>query len=529
MKTIILTLLLIFANPAFAVSPESKAALDEAYSLYSKGAYAQSLTKLEQIPNEDNETKSSVAYFIGLNQAKLQNFSAAASAFRQAISLGHKSKELHYELGQALYGDQLIDEATKEFKRSIVAGYKISASAYYVAFIAQLKDDKKTALDFYSRIQRVKSDAEKVKQPSLYQIAEIHFDTAKEIKDDAERRKKLKNEILPLYKSARDFDKKSATATQAEARISEIENLITVNAKMRNGTPIPQKLYTARVSQEVEYDSNVVVKADDAITSVTDKDAVILRTGVFGRYQFNFNDTWTLMPEFNSNIALHMRRNTPSIYENDAITMTGTLRGRHEHWLKGKAATGLFEVEYNKINRDWQQKHEFPYYSSYWNFTIGERAEIFNIGTSTLKFNLKLNDNKDITRSNVNPGISYTQLLRLKNGLEWVHTLGFDSVRARSELNDERNYKYNTNVTFLKLFWAIDFTPSLALSLKDTINQQPTRGWEKNINPKINFRRDVFKSAYMELDYSFTRNISGDTTSYQYRRHQIKTSFFYSF
>ncbi len=127
------------------------------------------------------------------------------------------------------------------------------------------------------------------------------------------------------------------------------------------------------------------------------------------------------------------------------------------------------------------------------------------------------------------PGISYTQLVRMKNGLEWIHTAGFDTVRARSPVNDERNYKYSTNVTFQNLFWGTDFTPSFAFTLKDTMNQQPARGWEKNFNPKINFRKDVFKQAYVELDYSFTRNLSEDTTSYQYRRHQWKTSFYYSF
>ncbi len=528
-KIFALLVVCLLSSPAFAdVSGENKETLEKAFSLYKGGAYSQSVRLLEKVKSSDREVQATVAYFRGLNFAKLQDFRKATDAFRDAIRLGEKAREIHYELGQVLYADQQIDDAAKEFRRSIAADYKVAASAYYVGYLAQLKDNPKTALDFYARIQQLSSDPDKVKQPALFQTAEIQYDSAREIKEADLRRAELKEVVLPAYKRARDFESGTPTAQEAEARINEIESQLVVNAKMRNGTAIPAKPYMARVSQDLEYDSNVVIRADGAITDVTNKDAPILRTNIFGRYQFNFGGIWSLLPELNSNIAFHMRRNTPEVYQNDNWSTTFALRGRHEHWLKEKAATGLLEAEYNYLARDYREEHKLPYYSSYWNFILGERAELFPIGPSTLKFNVKLYDSKDDTLSNVNPGVSFTQLWRLGH-IEWIHSLSFDAVRARASANDERNYKYRTSTTFIKMFWETDFTPSFAFSLKDPMEQRPTRGWEKNINPGVNFRRDVFKHAYMELDYQYTRNLSEDILNYQYRRHQVKTSFYYSF
>jgi Flp pilus assembly protein TadD len=132
MKRLMLAVCL-WSATALAATPEDKAALEKAFGLYQTGAYAQSAAALEKISPSDRETQATVAYFKGLNHAKLQEFSKAAKSFREAISLGEKAKEIHYELGQVLYADQMLDEASSEFRKSIVNEYKVAASAYYIA------------------------------------------------------------------------------------------------------------------------------------------------------------------------------------------------------------------------------------------------------------------------------------------------------------------------------------------------------------------------------------------------------------
>lgn len=512
-----------------AISEEHRKQIADAFQLYKKGSYAQSIQKLREVKTADPETQASVAFFQATNHFKLQEFKDANREFTRAISLGDKSESLHYDYGQSLFASQKLDEAEAQFKKSIVKGYKVAASAYYVGYINQILEKESAARDYYYRIQKLRADPDKVKQAALFQLAEMQYSKDSEIEDATKKREALRNNSLPAYEKARKFDKSTATAEQADAKIEQIEAQLRTNAKMRNGTPIPGKLYTAKVTQDVEYDSNVIARADGAVTQVTSKDSFLLRWTFFGRYQWNWKETWSFIPEFNTNLTRHLKQQRADVYQNDAWNTTLALRSRWEHWAFKKPGTGLYELEYNYLKKDYLKRHQLPYYSSYFNFVLGERVNVLHTGSSTVKFNLKLADNVDNTRSGYTPGLTLTQLIGVWNDLSWVNSLNFEWFQARSKINDEKNYKYSTSITFPELWQKITVTPSFSLTVKDTVNQKRTRGWEQTLMPALNLNRRFFKGGNVDIDYTLTRNRSKDKASYQYKKHQVKLGLSWSF
>lgn len=512
-----------------AIQENHRRQLSDALDLYRKGAYAQALQRLKDVKSEDRETQASVAFFEAISHFKLQEFKDANARFAQALLLGDRTESLHYDYGQSLFASQKLGEAEQQFRKSITKGYKVAASAYYVGYINQILEKNAVARDFYGRIQKLRSDPDKVKQAALFQMAEMQLAEDSEIADSARKRAALKANSLPAFERARNSDSSSPVAAQAEAKIEQIEAQLRANAKMRNGMPIPGKLYTAKVTQDVEYDSNVVARADGAVTQVTSKDAVILRWTFFGRYQWNWKETWSFIPEFNTNYTRHLEQQRADIYQNDAWNNTLALRTRWEHWALKRPGTGLYEVEYNYLKKDYLKQHQLPYYSSYLNFVVGERVNVLQTGSSTLKLNLKLADNVDSTRSGYTPGVTLTQLVGLWNDLSWVNTLGFEWFQARSKNNDEKNYKYATSVTLPEIWQKITVTPSFSLNVKDTVNQKNTRGWEQTLTPAVNLNRRVLSAGTVDLDYTLTRNRSKDKTNYQYKKHQLKLGLSWSF
>ncbi len=526
-----LTILLLFTLPALgAPSPADQKKLAEAWTLYQSGAYTQALTKAGGIQSSDRETLSTAAFFLALTHAKMQNYDKAIPHFKKAEELKNDAPSLHYEFGQALIALQELPKAETQFKKSIVNKFKMGASAYYVAYIRQLLGDDAGAKDFYSRIQKLANDADNVKQPALYQLAELEAERIGEEQNKEKRLRALQREALPLYKKAKAFASGTATAEQAEVKIREIETQVAeIVERMRNGIPYPRQAYTLRLSQDFTYDTNVITEADEALVEVSDKDALISKTGVLAKYQWNWRRTWSFIPELNATLTYHSRRDTATVYQNDNLVLAPAFRTKYEHTSRGAPASALLDLEYNYMMRDYTQNHELPYYSRYWNLVLGERVKWFNTGTTTLKASIKLYEHYDPARNSYSPQLSLQQNIKLFSKWDLSNTFTADYLHARDDTNDERNYKLAHSVTLLKLFEKVDVTPSLTLNLKDTMKQKNTRGNELLINPSVGLTREFANRLDGSFDYSYSKNQSKSKTLYQYTKHEFKLGVSYSF
>lgn len=527
-KLLLLTLMSAALHGAPALAAErAETALAQATQAFQAGSYVQVLNLLQSLKAADMQMQSRVEYLLARTQTKLQNYAQAARHYRNAEQLGDRSPALQYELGQALYAAKDLRGAREAFKKSIVAKYKIGASAYYIAFTSQLLEDYDTAYDYYGRIQRLSSDPDQVQQPALYQMAEIAYARAE---GNAEQKSSYyaKN-VLPLYKNARAFGPGTATGKQAHSRVLELTAIINGDAKrMRNGMPIPRQPYALKLSLDSGWNSNVITQADQAIVEVSNQDSFFSRLNVLTKYQWDFWDTFSVLPEFSSTMQLHWRRNTPLVYQNDNVIFAPAVRTKFEHWIGSNPATMLFDIEYNYMLRDYLQKHTLPYYSRHWNFTLGERAKIFPFGSTTLKANIKFYENYNPDRNSISPGFSLTQNIRIGEN-DFSQTVSGDYLRARNDVNDEANLKFRSSMEFTDAWGQVDLTPSLTWALKDTMKQKGTRGVEVLLNPAITADYDWNEQLSASLAYGFTKNISRAKTTYQYTQHEFTAGAEYNF
>lgn len=522
MKLTTLLILMCAYGPARAAAASQ---LEEAQALFQKGAYHQSAALAEKI----SDSSGAAAFLAASAYAKMQAFDQALPHYRRAIAAGVQEPSLQYDYGQALFATRNLKDAEAAFKKSIVSQFKMAASAYYVGYIRQLQEDRDGARDFYQRIQRLSNDTDKVKQPALYQIAELEYEQLSAEQDRLKRARGLLRDALPLYKKARDFESGTPAAEQASAKIAEIErDTEEFTLRMVNGNPIPKQAYTLKLSQDISYDSNVITEADGALIQVSNKDSFVSRTGLFARYQWNWRRTFSFIPELNTYAVFHSRRSTPRVYQNDNIVIAPALRAKWEHKSRGKPATALFDIEYNLMLRDYEAQHHFPYYTRYLNFIFGERLTWFDTGSTTVRLSVKFGENYNPARNAITPALSLQQNVKIFGRYDLQNTFTADYMRARDDVNDERNYKLRHAVMIPKLFKEVDVTPSLSLTLKDTMKQKGTRGNELLVNPAVSLGRD-FGPIEGNFDYSYSKNYSKSKDQYQYTKHEIKAGAAYRF
>jgi hypothetical protein len=204
------------------------------------------------------------------------------------------------------------------------------------------------------------------------------------------------------------------------------------------------------------------------------------------------------------------------------------VRTKFEHFLGSTPATGLFDIEYNLMLRDYRQQHSLPYYSRYWNIILGERSKLFSFGTTTVKLSMKLYENYNPERNALSPAFSLTQNVRIGER-DLSNTFTYDFLRARNDLNDEQNFKFVHSMEFTSIMPKIDFTPTLTWSAKDTMKQKGTRGIEVLVNPTLALNYNYTDNWNFSAEYGLSKNFSRAKATYQYTQHDIKFGALYDF
>lgn len=493
-----LTIAIIVATslPALCQTDEQ---ISDVLTAYKKGDYFSAKEKL--IPLKQGEkTKALAYYWEGVIETKLQAFDKAIAAYEQAIKYNFDGKELYYEYAQALYASDRLDKAKMAFGKSVTNQYKIATSLYYIAYISQTKNELPIAIKYYKKIAQLPKDLKNnVEQSAMYQLGEIYNEEAKRHPDT---KKMIQKFVLPQYEIALDVDTSSEIATEIEQKIYQLkaDNQLMVT-KMINGRPVPKKRYTLNFSLDSDYDSNVILEADEATTHATNKDSMVYKGTIFGKYQMTLLDIAMLNPEIRLSKTYHGNRNDSALYENDTYGLNPALRTSWEHTLFDKKASFLIDGEYSYSAKDYEAKKDLKFFNRSITFAAGEKLNFFDIGSSTLKYKRRHSYSYNPQNNSVTTTFNATQMAQTANGHTIVMIGNINFTRNTNETNDTDNL--NLIVNYIFPTWKFFEMPTLGMNytITDTKLQTETRGTEQMFSPTIS------ASKIFNKDYKFTGHI----------------------
>jgi tetratricopeptide (TPR) repeat protein len=528
------TLLFIaFCLNAQRASADSKKTFAEVYRLYSNGAYAQAVEDLTALNSAalSRDEKIAIAYWKGLCFSKMQSFDKAVVSLQEAAHLGadHTDyKDLQYELGQALYASQSLRPALEAFEKSVKNNYKIGPSLYYKGFINQILEDHSVAISTYKAILRLPDDPDKVKEGSLLQIAELELNTAMAEKNLAKRKVRITKRVIPAFQDVIAFVDSGPAADEARRSLAALlpPDPYGNGPKFQNGTPIPTHLWAIRAIQDLKYDSNVIFQANNALIQISNTGSMVAKTDVDARYDFIFNRRYVVSPEVDVYYNHNFNQTESTVFSNDMFSVTSYLRSRFEHTVGSAPSAMSFDVEYNYSLRDYLSQHALPYYSSYINFTYGNRVQLIPIGSTSLNLSNKWFYSVIPGQTATNPAAVLSQNFNLgKTAL--TESFAYDFNFASNPNYNRSDYRISSALNIPEAILKSSLSIAFDFTFVDTQNQYSTRGLEKTISPSLTLTRSFQSGASASFYYSYITNISLDTVTYSYSKNTIGVNFAY--
>jgi tetratricopeptide (TPR) repeat protein len=506
-------------------------AFTDVFTEYKAGHYQEAITLLEKITETETSQLALKDYWTGLCYSKLQQFDKAVIAYKSALKNKGVFEDLYYELGQALYATNDMEQARKSFALSAKKNnYKNDTSYYYVGHISQILEEYKNAKDYYDRVLDVPNADKNLLQVSRYQMAESMLSLADEkYKSDKEQiRPIVRKFIIPQLEKAISVDKAATVVKEIEGRIAEIKKEYDLDPNfLKNGKKIPEKRYELSLAQKVKYDSNVTLANDQPSTIASQKDSFVFETSTSARYLYVIKKRYLVEPELRYSFIRNSDQDSPTVFTNDAYTLTPAIRTKYEHKIKEKEAAFIFDYDQAYTERDRLQLHDRIFYSRSQTFTLGERLKIF-ASDSNIKLKFKdYNAYTDTLDSNTTT-FSYDQ--SIINGFGHIILVLFTADYTRlvaNTLSDTNTYLFRLDYvipSFLERY-TIDFAYSHT-SL-DTLEQYETRGTETTSSPSIKISQN-FGNLKATIGYDYTSNSSLSTT-YQYTKHETHFELKYSF
>ena len=222
--------------------------INKAYFEYSQGRYISASKILHRLIEGNTEKKEfsselAVAYFMrGVILNRLGNYEKAIKSFLQVKLKERALSGLSYELAQALYAVGNLDDAKKEFLKSVKERYQITPSIYYLAVIYKAKKNYRKAFYFLDKILKLKYNANNIKQMAWTQIAEIHLEQLNKSRSKPSFVEKV---VLPSYQKALHFAPDSELATFIQTRIHNVKVRYAIYDK---GKDQKHKNYTKKIN-----------------------------------------------------------------------------------------------------------------------------------------------------------------------------------------------------------------------------------------------------------------------------------------
>jgi len=528
---IFFTLLIMYSSVSFSqnsngVKEPAKFLSVDALTLYKTGDYDGALKKLNQLENYQNYDGMAF-YWKGLVYNKLQQFDQSAKYFRKSIQRKNIPSDLYYEYGQALYAAHNYRESYRMFRRSYKQNYKPGSSLYYMGYIKQLQNKFPEAVKRYKKVEEVKTSLD-IRQAASFQVAQIYLQNAEKHPHKA---KMVHKTAIPQLQKALNIDRKSSLSKDIQKQIAGLDRKYDLGyGKMKNGRPIPKKLYVLKFSQSMGYNSNVINEANTTQSAVAQKGSVITDTFFKASRRFNSKRRFHVTPEFRSSLKYHLNRHVVTVKKNDSYIFTGFLSTGIEHKLFKKPATSFLDIEYNYTARDNTGQGAKRYYSRDYSAAIGETFHLYGKHDATFKFQIKNVDTRLTSLETRNLVWSGTQLFDAFKGMISVFA---SYERIRYVYNTQMdNDVYTGRLDYIKaeILNKLTLTGSFTYTLFDQKHQVYERGWEQKYAPSFKIERKFMDNKLTATaDYTYTRQNSKNKNSYQFKGYDMGLDLTYKF
>lgn len=497
--------------------------MNEALQLYTSGRFQTALEKiiklesdLELNKSENTLKKGLFSYWKGMIHNRLQDFPAAIENFEKAIKSGYFPKDIYYEYGQALYASEKLAQARSAFKDSYKKGFKKGICLYYLAYLTQSLGDYKKAIKLYKSIEKLPADEQKdVFQPAHFAIGDLYL-------KEAERRpdaiSSIENYVLPQYQKAYDINPDSELALQIKTKMREVQQKYDlVLFQLRNGRPTLVPPYFLRLAQDISYDNNVIFAAQETDFSSSDTSSLVSKTDVLGRYTFYYKNLMGISPELRMNYSRYLKRE-PLIYKNDNTLIAPAIRTNYEYSYKNKPAAVLFDIDYAYVEMDLNSKEDLVFSNRALTFMIGNKVNLINSGETIFRLRRRGFSSYNPDSDSTTNSFVIEQIMAQKSGQVFVFIFNYDRTRVKNELFDTDVFSLRSDLIFPR--YKDLFTPSvgLALNTTDPINDRDNRGREFQFNPNFKLSKTFQKRYRANFNYNFTRNVSKDKDSFDFKR-----------
>lgn len=468
------------------------------------------------------------SYLLGVSYARLQDFEKAIDTFNLALKNGNKSKEIFYELGQANYAVNNLDESIKNFKISIKHNYKVEQSTYYIGYIYQLREEHRNAKKYYQMLLKNKETSIEMRQIAYFQSALMNLEIARETKRTQDI---VERYILPDLYKAIDLNPNSSTADDIEKRIKEIKAEFNLEEdKLINGAPLPSEKIKLSIDEKIVYDNNVTLSDDLPSSTGTNKDSFYSQTRFNISKAKNFKRRYTLTTNLEVRNMKYTDRNDPEIYQNDSYNITPELDFDFAYRYNKKAARAYFNYIYDYQARDINQAKEtqFNYRSN--QFELGTELPLFEVGNTSLTFKLQKYSYFTDTLERSTKILSIDQIFKKDYGL-------FIALYQMDMSEYTNNESQNTTSHLLRLDYiypGIFPNTTLNVGVSNTFisyedaSQDATRGLESTLTFNTKVTRIINNHFSFGVEYAYSNNSSDEETS-NYTAHQTSIEFSYNY
>lgn len=530
MSLFIFIILSIASFNSFAISESDyQAKVTNIYDSFKAGDYESALKVLDVLDRQvsasrgDLKRKAFVYYFKGIVLAKMFEFNQSIENFKMAIKLKHDAKDLYYEYAQVLYTDEKLEPARLAFKESIKRGFKRGVSLYYIAYISELLGEERRAVKFFKAINRLPDEEkDEILQSAEAQIAEIYLKRVLK-KRDAVR--KIEAYVIPQFERALAIDENSEQGRRIRQRIFEIKKRYElILLKMRNGRPVYYPRHFLRFLQTIASDDNVAYQTDDAISSDPDSaKSLFSETNLFGRYSFTVKNYMFLAPELGLRYKKHFN-DEDTVKAFDSYSYSAALRSSYEHKAFGKPASFLMDYSFNQENRFNTTEEGFKFYTQTHNFSIGQKLEYFDMGTTILRLGFANTIREDETNNSSTLSLSLEQVIRLSDFYSAFLFSSFNQTSSDTEAYASTSW-VNRIDFILPPFWG-DYRPFLGFvaSFTKPESQAEERGTETSMGPSLRLSKRVGTNTRLNLRYDYLMNSSG-LEDYEYKKNTIALDF----
>jgi tetratricopeptide (TPR) repeat protein len=516
----------LFQNLAFANNNN----VIEYFKFFKNSQYEEAILALGKKENSD-KSEGTYDYLLGLAYSRSQKYDLAVTAFSQAINAKNESKDLYYEYGQALYAINDLKVSREAFKKSAANNFNRNTSLYYIGHISQIIEEFPEAIKSYLEIFKDKKVDTKIDQIAKFQMAESILSLMRTSDLDKEKQEiEVDKRVLNLLKKAQAVDPKSSVAIEIEKRIKEIQKEFNLDPDlMTNGRRISPKRLIAYFDLKTKFDDNVTNSNLENDIQQTHKESFFIESEADIKYEYIFKKRFITSPELRLNFNHYANRDDASVYQNDAMIFTGSVKNKFEHTIKQNPASLIFDIDYAKTYKDYLQVHSRKFYANTLTFSAGEQFTYFSYGDTTVKYKYKKYDAYDLTLSNHTNSFSIDQTAILNNNQLLIALLETDFT------NNYNNKSANTDAYILRFDYLIPeifpkYTLALSLSttLTDTLTQMQTRGYETTLNPTIEISKEISDKLKMVFSVDHTKNKS-KSDQYNYNKTVTNIEFKYNF